>query len=137
MSLGSHEMTGIIIGLGTSMVCSCLCLYFTWRSVRRLTQHARTEAIIARYRISHVEGTYFPVLRFVTECGDQTTAISPYGSSGRPWPRGTTVRITYDPHNPRLAEILSFGPLWLAPLFFACFAIGFAFAAWSTYASAP
>lgn len=75
---------------------------------------------------------YHAVLRFETRDGNPVVAISPYGSSGKDWRIGSRVRVTYDPADPRRAETLGFGPLWLFAVAFAFFAVISALAALST-----
>jgi len=105
-----------------------------FHALRQIWYWPKTTAHVVRYCIKRDKGPenkgpenkgpenaqpfYHPVLRFETIDGQPVTTISSCGWWRRPWPSGDIVRVRYNPHNPKWAEIDCFTNIWGMPVTF-------------------
>jgi hypothetical protein len=67
---------------------------------------------------------YFPVVQFTTNHGERISFTSRTGSlTARP--KGSAVRVLYDPQRPQGEELASFRTLWLFPVLTSAFGLPF------------
>lgn len=71
------------------------------------------------------EYTYYPVVVFETESGQEIEFVSGSGSKTDRDRRGEKVEVLYDPVQPENAEINSFGSLWAGVMVLLVLGIGF------------
>ena len=117
----------------TLFVGSILTLVGSWllyHAVRQTLFWPKAAATMLRYCIKRSEGHpdgqpfYYAVLRFETRGGQTITTMSNCGSWRRPWERGSSVTVRYNPANPRWAELATFANVWAMPLVFLVLAAG-------------
>ena len=75
-------------------------------------------------------GIYCPTVEFTTESGESVRFESEYGTMPASHTVGETVKVFYDPRNPKAAEIESALATWLVPglwMFFAFLTFIFSF----------
>ncbi len=67
---------------------------------------------------------YFPIIGFTTSKGERIRFTS---GTGQPtaYPKGSEVRVLYDPARPHEAELATFKALWLFPAVTAAFGLPF------------
>ncbi len=63
-------------------------------------------------------GAYFPVVKFSSSQGGNTTFTDGVGSIPPDYEIGDSVEILYNPQNPREAKIKSWKRIWFAPTLF-------------------
>lgn len=63
---------------------------------------------------SHV--SYYPVVEFQTRNGETFRFKGSTGSSSSDYETGATVRVRYNPKNPRDAQLANFSQFWLGPV---------------------
>jgi hypothetical protein len=66
-------------------------------------------------RLDYTRGTFYPVVEFVTQGGQQVRFRGRSGSNPATFYPGETVTVLHEPDNPWNAVIESFGELWLGP----------------------
>jgi hypothetical protein len=67
---------------------------------------------------------YLPIVQFTTKRGERISFTSRTGGlSARP--KGSVVRVLYDPQRPQRAELASFRTLWLFPVVTSAFGLTF------------
>jgi len=122
-------ITGFVLVVFAAVGCGSL-----FHAFRQIWYWPKTRGRIMRYCIKRGQGReggvredggqeteqpfYHPVVRFETIEGQPVTALSGCGWGWRPWSRGDTVSVRYNPRNPKWAEIACFTNMWAMPATF-------------------
>ncbi len=102
--------------------------YETWKWRR----WPKVSAIVLRYQITHgSEGRYYaPVVQFETVDGNKVVTVSTWSGWRRPWRRGDSIFIRYNPSQPRWCEPVCFNAVWGPTLTGIGLLLGFGIFAW-------
>ena len=99
-------------------------LYGLWGFIRSLGRYRVCEGVIVGYEQHQEYSLFAPRIEFTGPDGIVHTFLSQlYGSEDIPV--GGRIQIRYSPAQPERAEVARFSALWLFPLVWVAFGIGF------------
>jgi len=117
----------VAIGVATQGIA----LLLARRPIRLLRAGGSARGTVLDAGASAVQGArgaartfYFPVVGFTTRLGERMSFTSRTGQ-GREIPKGSDVRVIYDPAKPQEAELATFKALWFFPTVVTVFGLPF------------
>jgi hypothetical protein len=121
-----------VIAVGFALIgCGLLAgAFYSYRSTEAFLATAipTTGKVIGYERHTNSEGeiSYFPVIAFTPEGGDEIEFTSNTGSGGRPYKIGAPIALRYDPALPFNAAIDTPSDLWIGPVVLGFLGLAFA-----------
>lgn len=117
--------------LGAGVATQVIALLLLRRPLRLLRSGGKTRGVVVANEESMHASTggrpslfFFPVVEFTTREGRSIRFTSDTGRRVAP-PKGSSVRVLYDPNQPYDASLATFSALWMFPLVTSAFGMPF------------